>query len=256
MKKNKILKIDREHIWHPYDSITDKSKTYEVKKAYKSTIELSDGRKLIDGMSSWWSCIHGYNNKYINKALNKQINKFSHIMFGGFTHKPAAKLAINLKKILNKDFDTFFYCDSGSVAVEIAVKMAFQYHMGMGNYKKNKILSFERAYHGDTFMAMSLCDPINSMHSKFSNILPHNINSPAPKSRFNAKYEDDHIYTEKIVEENIDELAAIIIEPIVQGAGGMYFYNSEFLNNLKRICDKYGLLLIFDEIATGFGRTG
>jgi len=256
MKFDEIVEKDRRFLLHPYDSSINPIHVFSVVRAEKEFLYLGDGNKLIDGMSSWWSVIHGYNNSYINDALKNQIEKFAHVMFGGLTHEPAVKLGENLYEILNFKFDKFFFCDSGSVAVEVAVKIAFQYHMNQGNNSKNKILSFRGAYHGDTFMAMSLCDPINSMHKEFTNILHKNIFLPRPISKFTDCYQREHLQVEKELEKYRDEIAAIIIEPVVQGAGGMWFYHPEFLNKLRDLCDRYSILLIFDEIATGFGRTG
>jgi adenosylmethionine-8-amino-7-oxononanoate aminotransferase len=256
MKFNEIIEKDRRFLLHPYDSSVNPLDVLAVKGGDKEFLYLADGTKLIDGMSSWWSVIHGYNNGYINDALKNQIDKIAHVMFGGLTHEPAVKLAENLYDVLNGHFNKFFFCDSGSVSVEVAVKMAFQYHMAQGNKRKSKILSFYGAYHGDTFMAMSLCDPINSMHKEFANILHNNIFATKPKSRFGNVYENDHLQVEEILKKHNDEIAAIIIEPVVQGAGGMWFYHPELLNKLRQLCDKYSILLIFDEVATGFGRTG
>lgn len=251
-----IIKYDRKFIWHPYDSALHPMDVLPVRHAKDEFIFLVDGTCLVDGMSSWWSVIHGYNNEYINNRIKKQIDKFSHVMFGGLTHEPAVNLGIKLNTFLKNSFQKFFYCDSGSVAVEVAVKMAFQYHMGKGRKNRSKVLSFFGAYHGDTFMAMSLCDPINSMHKEFRNILHENIFAPRPVSRFNESYRDDHLEILKIVDNYKDIISSVIIEPVVQGAGGMWFYNPELLNHLKRICKDNDIVLIFDEIATGFGRTG
>lgn len=256
MELNSLIKYDKRLLQHPYDSSIRPMDTFLIKKAEREFLYLHDNTPLIDGMSSWWSVIHGYNNAFINDALKKQVDKVSHVMFGGLSHEPAINLGINLNNILSGHFDRFFYCDSGSVAVEVAVKMAFQYYMGKGVKDKNKILSFKGAYHGDTFMAMSLCDPVNSMHKDFGNFLHTNMFAPKPKSRFHDKYLDDHLDTAYILEKYAKNIAAVIIEPIVQGAGGMWFYHPEFLNKLKNICAHYDILLIFDEIATGFGRTG
>ncbi|WP_273265547.1 adenosylmethionine--8-amino-7-oxononanoate transaminase [Flexistipes sinusarabici] len=256
MEFNTQLKNDKKLLQHPYDSSIKPMDTFLIKEAEREFLYLYDNTSLIDGMSSWWSVIHGYNNTFINNALKKQIDKMSHVMFGGLTHEPAINLGVNLNNILSGHFDRFFYCDSGSVAVEVAAKMAFQYYMGKGINNKNKILSFESAYHGDTFMAMSLCDPVNSMHKDFGDILHTNIFSPKPKSGFFEGYRDDHFDTACLLEKYAKNIAAVIIEPIVQGAGGMWFYHPEFLNKLKNMCAYYDILLIFDEIATGFGRTG
>ena len=251
-----ILEYDKKLIWHPYDSALNPVNVLPVGYARDEFIFLMDGTRLVDGMSSWWSVIHGYNNDYINDRVKKQIDKYSHVMFGGLTHEPAVNLAVKLDSFLKNSFQKFFYCDSGSVAVEVAVKMAFQYHMGKGRKNRSKVLSFFGAYHGDTFMAMSLCDPVNSMHREFSSILHKNIFAPRPVSRFNESYKNDHLEVLKIVDDYKDFISSVIIEPVVQGAGGMWFYNPELLNPIKRICEENDILFIFDEIATGFGRTG
>lgn len=256
MNISEILEYDRKFIWHPYDSVLNPLDVMPVDYAYDEFIVLKDGTILIDGMSSWWSVIHGYNNPFINNKIKAQIDKFAHVMFGGLTHEPAVELGIKLNKFLNNNFQKFFFCDSGSVSVEVAVKMAFQYHMGKGRKSRDKVLSFHGAYHGDTFMAMSLCDPVNSMHTEFNHILPKNIFAPRPKTPFGEQYRNDHLELLRIVEEHKDRISAIIIEPVVQGAGGMWFYNPQFLNELRTICDLNDIVLIFDEIATGFGRTG
>lgn len=256
MKASEIIEYDRKFIWHPYDSALNPIDVLPVESAHDEFIVLKDGSILVDGMSSWWAVIHGYNNSFINNKIKSQIDKFSHVMFGGFTHEPAVSLGIKLNKFLNNNFRKFFFCDSGSVSVEVAVKMAFQYHLGKGRKNRDKVLSFFGAYHGDTFMAMSLCDPVNSMHKEFNNMLHKNIFAPRPASRFDEKYKNDHLEVLKIIEQQKDSISSIIIEPVVQGAGGMWFYNPQFLNELKKICESYDILLIFDEIATGFGRTG
>lgn len=251
-----IIEYDKRFIWHPYDSALNPIDVLPVKYAKGEFIFITDGTRLVDGMSSWWSVIHGYNNDYINDRIKKQIDNFSHVMFGGLTHEPAVNLGIKLNNFLKNSFQKFFYCDSGSVAVEVAVKMAFQYHMGKGRKNRSKVLSFFGAYHGDTFMAMSLCDPINSMHKEFRNILHENIFAPKPVSGFGEEYKNDHLIISKIIHEYKDVISSVIIEPVVQGAGGMWFYNPQLLNELKKICEENDIVLIFDEIATGFGRTG
>jgi len=220
-------------------------------------LELEDGKKIIDGMSSWWSVIHGYNVESLNNAAIEQIGKVSHVMFGGITHEPAIKLAQILIEMTDRPLERVFFSDSGSVAVEVALKMAFQYWNSQGNRKKTKILAFYKGYHGDTFGAMTVCDPVTGMHSAFEGILHKNIFADAPGCAYGEKWDEKYIadFASKL-EQNHKEIAAVIIEPIVQGAGGMRIYSPEFLKSVRALCDKYDVLLILDEIATGFGRTG
>lgn len=251
------IEFDRRHIWHPYTSMKNPLPAYEVASAEGVRLTLSDGRELIDGMSSWWAVIHGYNHPVLNAALSAQTKKMAHVMFGGITHQPAVDLARLLISITPEPLSRIFFCDSGSVAVEVALKMAFQYWMAKGVTGKNRILSFMNGYHGDTFGAMSVCDPVNGMHDLFSGVLPKHLFADAPKARFNEDPSAEELQAlEALIERHKDEIAAVIIEPVVQGAGGMRIYSPRFLTALKGLCDRYGLLLIFDEIATNFGRTG
>ena len=252
-----LINFDKKHIWHPYSSLKDPVTPFIVVSAKGTRLFLIDGRELIDGMASWWSCIHGYNHPELNNAIVAQLEKMAHVMFGGLTHKPAIFLAKKLLDITHKDLTNVFFCDSGSVAVEVAIKMAYQYWISLGHPEKSKLLTVMCGYHGDTFGAMAVCDPINGMHTKFKNVLPKHFFAPAPEPKFEEEFREEYIKDiSKIVEKHHREIAAVILEPVVQGAGGMRFYSPEYLKHLREICDDFNVLLIFDEIATGFGRTG
>lgn len=257
MKPENLLNFDKNHVWHPYTSITEPLPVYEVVSAQASSLKLRSGETLVDGMSSWWAAIHGYNNKQLNKAVKKQLKKMSHVMFGGITHKPAVKLAKKLIEITPPNLTKVFFSDSGSVAVEVAMKMALQYRHAKGQYSKNKFITVKSGYHGDTWNAMSVCDPITGMHGIFKGSLTENFFAEQPKSVFNQEFNiEDLKSVNEIIEKHHSQITAFIIEPIVQGAGGMWFYSPQYLNEIYEICKKYDILLIFDEIATGFGRTG
>ena len=250
------LAFDRRHIWHPYTSMTSPLPVYPVDSAQGCELTLSSGEKLVDGMSSWWAAIHGYNHPHLNAAMKTQIDAMSHVMFGGITHAPAVALCRRLVAMTPEALECVFLADSGSVAVEVSMKMALQYWQAKGEPRR-RFLTFRRGYHGDTFGAMSACDPDNSMHSLWAGYLPDNLFAPAPESRFDGEWDErDIVAFARLMAAHRHEIAAVILEPIVQGAGGMRLYHPEVLKRIRRMCDREGILLIADEIATGFGRTG
>lgn len=250
------LAFDRQHIWHPYTSTLTPLTCYPVASANGVHIKLEDGTELVDGMSSWWSTIHGYNHPHLNQAAHKQIDQVSHVMFGGITHQPAISLCKKLLSLAPSNLEHVFLADSGSVAVEVSLKMALQYWHTKGE-RRPKFLTLRHGYHGDTFAAMSVTDPDNSMHSLYKGFLPEHIFAESPTCGYWDEWDPEDLTDfEHKIETHHKELAAVILEPIVQGAGGMRIYHPEFLKGVRRLCDKFGLLLIADEIATGFGRTG
>ena len=250
------LAFDRDHIWHPYTSMSEPLPCYPVVGALGVHLQLDDGRQLVDGMSSWWAAIHGYNHPRLNQALQQQIAQMSHVMFGGITHPAAVALCRRLVAMTPAPLECVFLADSGSVAVEVAMKMALQYWQARGE-KRQRFLTLRRGYHGDTFSAMSVCDPENSMHSLWQGYLPSHLFAPAPQCRFDENWDEQDIAEFAAqIEAHADSIAAVILEPVVQGAGGMRFYHPRYLQRVRELCDRHQVLLIADEIATGFGRTG
>jgi len=247
------VNIEEDHIWHPYANIPNKVSTYHVESADGVHLNFKNGLQVIDGMSSWWCMIHGYNNNFMNEAIKSQIDKVSHVMFGGLTHQPAIDLCKKLISLTPKGLDKVFFADSGSVSVEVSLKMALQYWQNKGYQEKSKFITPRGGYHGDTFGAMSVCDPDNGMHHLFSGVLPKHFFVERPKM---DNVEEALHDLDSQLKKNHEQIAAMILEPIVQGAGGMNIYHRDYLKGVRHLCDKHDVLLIVDEIATGFGRTG
>ncbi|QKI88409.1 adenosylmethionine--8-amino-7-oxononanoate transaminase [Thiomicrorhabdus xiamenensis] len=252
-----LIDYDQQHIWHPYSSSPNPVAPLGVKSTQGSLITLADNRQVVDGMSSWWAAIHGYNHPQINAAMKAQIDTMPHIMFGGLTHEPAVELAKRLVELTPAGLDKVFFADSGSVSMEVAIKIALQYWISRQQSQKNRLLSIRNGYHGDTFATMAVCDPVNGMHHLFNDVLRQSLFAPAPQMGFATESDDqDILELERLLQQHRHEIAALTLEPIVQGAGGMRFYRPAYLEAVRELCTKYDVLMISDEIATGFGRTG
>jgi adenosylmethionine-8-amino-7-oxononanoate aminotransferase len=248
-----ITSLDASLLWHPYGAFPASTTPLVVTEASGTRLTLADGRELVDGMSSWWAAVHGYRHPVLDAAATAQLGRMSHVMFGGLTHEPAARLAQLLVEITPDGLDTVFLADSGSVSVEVAVKMCLQYWRSRGRPERHRLLTWRGGYHGDTFAPMSVCDPDGGMHSLWTDVLARQVFAGPPPRDFDPQYVAEF---ERLVAAHAGELAAVIVEPVVQGAGGMRFHDPRYLSELRRICDEHELLLVFDEIATGFGRTG
>ena len=255
-----LLARDRKVVLHPYSAPGTPGPLFAVERSKGVRLYLQDGRVLVDGMCSWWSAIHGYNHPRLQDALRRQIERMPHVMFGGLTHEPAVALCEKLVAITPSPLTRVFLCDSGSVSVEVALKLAVQYQHAVGRPQKRKLLTALGGYHGDTLGAMSVCDPINGMHTLFRGVLTEQLFAPRPEPRFGASWDDGEGSSmaafEALLAQHAHEVAAVILEPVVQNAGGMHFYHPEYLRRVRALCDQHDVLLILDEIATNFGRTG
>jgi adenosylmethionine---8-amino-7-oxononanoate aminotransferase len=252
-----LLAFDREHVWHPYGALGGGLAPLPVVSAQGVRLELADGRELIDGMSSWWSAIHGYRHPALDAAITSQLGRMAHVMFGGLTHEPAVRLAERLLELAPQQLDAVFFADSGSVSVEVAIKMSLQFQRSQGHPERTRLLTVRGGYHGDTFGAMAVCDPLGGMHSMFTGVLAEHVFVERPPDGFDAPLDERWAEgVRALAERHSGELAAIVVEPVVQGAGGMRFHSPACVRLLRELCDEHGLLLVLDEIATGFGRTG
>ena len=254
---DQLLELDRRHVWHPYSPMPATDSPLPVVSADGVRLRLADGRELVDGMASWWCAVHGYRHPTLDTAIAEQLERMSHVMFGGLTHEPAARLAARLVELTPDPLEHVFFVDSGSVAVEVAIKMCLQYWRARGAPERSRLLTVRGGYHGDTFGAMAVCDPVSGMHALFGGVLAEHVFADRPPGGFARPLSDSYAtHLEGIVERHAAELAAVIVEPVVQGAGGMHFYSPAIVRHLRELCDRHQILLILDEIATGFGRTG
>jgi adenosylmethionine---8-amino-7-oxononanoate aminotransferase len=252
-----LLNLDRRLVWHPYSAMPAHLPPLAVESANGVRLRLQDGRELIDGMASWWCAVHGYRHPALDEAARDQLGRMAHVMFGGLTHEPGVSLAARLVELTPHGLDHVFFADSGSVSVEGAIKMCLQYWRAQGVAKRRRLLTVRGGYHGDTFGAMAVCDPVGGMHSLFRGTLAEHVFADRPPRGFDAPLDPDYAeHLSDVLERNAPELAAVIVEPVVQGAGGMHFYSPAVVRLLRELCDRHGLLLVLDEIATGFGRTG
>src|SRR6478672_11590063 len=252
-----LVELDRRHVWHPYSPMPAGGDALQVVGAEGVRLRLADGSELIDGMASWWCAVHGYRHPALDGAVRAQLDRMAHVMFGGLTHEPAVRLATALVELTPEPLEHVFFCDSGSIAVEVAIKMALQYWRAQSAPERRRLLTARGGYHGDTFGAMAVCDPVDGMHSLFDGALAEHVFVDRPPAGFETSLDDVYVaHLTEVVDRHADELAAVIIEPVVQGAGGMHFYSPAVVSLLRELCDRHGLLLILDEIATGFGRTG
>ncbi len=252
-----LVTRDRAAVWHPYASVVEPSPLWPVVDAHGTRLVLADGTELVDGMSSWWAAVHGYRHPVLDRAVHEQVDRFSHVMFGGLTHEPAVALAELLIDITPSDLTRVFFADSGSVAVEVAVKMALQYWQGRGRPQRSLLLTVRGGYHGDTAGAMSVCDPVTGMHGLFAGYVPQQLFVERPRPVFGESLRDGDLdEVRAVLEQHGERIAALVVEPVLQGAGGMRAYSADYLRALVELCRSYGVLVLFDEIATGFGRTG
>lgn len=257
LSAEELIALDQAHVWHPYAAFPNPAPVYPVSHADGVHLHLTDGRNLIDGTASWWSVIHGYNRPELNAAIEQQLGKMAHVMLGGLTHEPVARLAQLLAEITPAGLNKVFFSDSGSVAVEVAMKMALQFWFSQGQHQKTQFLALRSGYHGDTFAAMSVCDPFGGMHHLFTHTFSRQIFSETPSCKFEDEWDERYIANfSQLIQRHRQKIAAVILEPIAQNAGGMRFYSPHYLRRVRELCDKNDVLLIADEVATGFGRTG